>query len=531
MNSIKSKLMLFTLVAFLAVVFTVVFSYFLAVREVKVIMQSDIVSVADALEKSIDYIAEKQQDAYKDEGFKKYVYSIKIGKSGYLFLLDEQGTLAIHYKDEGKSLAGQAHIEYIRSHKEGGIYEYTAKTTGQEKMVAFRYIKKWNLWIVPGINEADYFQQMKTSFLKWSLMVAVAVALLLAFLGRWINRGIAVPLNEAVRVADRLAEGDLTVEIASTSGDEIGRLMSAMGNMAGKLRVMFSELSNGVQTLSASAGDLQGSSQVMTESADRASAMCNGVATAAEEMSVSMATIAAAMEQATANINTVASGSDEMTRNIGEMANCTDNACTVTSQAVELTAKVSEQVVDLGRAARDIGKVTETISAISAQTNLLALNATIEAARAGAAGKGFTVVAGEIKELAKQTALSTEGIRERIENIQASTAVTVQDIGAISRVIGEVNDMISTTAEFIQQQIFVTMEIAANISEAAQGAREVNENVAQASDVAGNMAQEVAEVSHSVAAISTDSSRVLANVASLTRLSDQLKQMAGRYRV
>ena len=104
MGSVKSKLIFFSVISFLAVVFSVTFSYFLAVREIRTIMETDVVSIADALEKSINYIAAKQPDAYKEEGFKKFIYSIKIGKSGYPFMLDEQGTLAVHFKDEGLSL-------------------------------------------------------------------------------------------------------------------------------------------------------------------------------------------------------------------------------------------------------------------------------------------------------------------------------------------------------------------------------------------------------------------------------------------
>jgi len=107
---------------------------------------------------------------------------------------------------------------------------------------------------------------------------------------------------------------------------------------------------------------------------------------------------------------------------------------------------LAEQVHQLGQAAREIGKGTETINEISSQTNLLALNATIEAARAGSAGKGFAVVANEIKQLAQQTASATEDIKKRIGGVQSSTAGGIAEIEKVTQVIHEVSDIVSSIA-------------------------------------------------------------------------------------
>ncbi len=143
-------------------------------------------------------------------------------------MLDEQGTLVVHHKDEGKNLAGQPHIDHIRSHRESGYYEYTARTTGQDKIVAYRYIQPWGLWIVPGVNKADYFDQLRATFLKWNLLCGVLIILLLSAASIWIIRGISRPVRDAARVADRLATGDLTMDFAESrlylAKGEIGAL-------------------------------------------------------------------------------------------------------------------------------------------------------------------------------------------------------------------------------------------------------------------------------------------------------------------
>ncbi len=347
----------------------------------------------------------------------------------------------------------------------------------------------------------------------------------------FIRKNVVSPIKAICRHVEIIADGDLTTTIESSRSDEIGLLSQDINKMSAGLRTMFSGISAGAHTITSAADYFQGISQAMTGSAERSAVKCQGVAAATEEMSVSMATVAAAMHQATANINMVAAATEEMTSTIDDVARSSGTARTISSQAVERTGRVSEQVIALGKAAREIDKVTETIAAISAQTNLLALNATIEAARAGAAGKGFTVVASEIKELAKQTAAATEGIRERIENIQISTGETVEEIGAIAEIIHEVNEIIATTAVAIDEQSAVARDIASNISQAAYGMKEVNQNVAQTSGVAGSIAEEVSEVNNSVKEISANSSQVLSNAEDLIKLSDHLQRLADQYKL
>lgn len=135
----------------------------------------------------------------------------------------------------------------------------------------------------------------------------------------------------------------------------------------------------------------------------QATEKANSVAAAAEKMSVNMDSVAAASEETSVNVNMVAAAVEEMFTTITEIASNTEKTKTITGTAVIQSQNASTQIYELGVAAQEVGKVTETITEISEQTNLLALNTIIEAACAGEAGKGFAVVANEIKDLAKQT--------------------------------------------------------------------------------------------------------------------------------
>jgi methyl-accepting chemotaxis protein len=185
----------------------------------------------------------------------------------------------------------------------------------------------------------------------------------------------------------------------------------------------------------------------------------------------------------------------------------------------------------LGEAAREIGKVTETINEISSQTNLLALNATIEAARAGAAGKGFAVVANEIKALAQQTATATEDIRARIEGVQSSTASGINEICKVGGVILEVSEIVGVIASAIEEQATSARAVSQNITEASVGVGDANTRVAESSQVSGEIARDIVAVRQAASEISSGSLAVSNSARSLGELADQLKQSVARFQI
>ncbi len=169
----------------------------------------------------------------------------------------------------------------------------------------------------------------------------------------------------------------------------------------------------------------------------------------------------------------VASAAEEMTATISEIASNSERARGITGGAVDEAGSVSALVKELSAAATQIGQVTEAISEISAQTNLLALNATIEAARAGAAGKGFSVVASEIKDLATQTSTAAQDIKNRIAGIQTSTRDVMGGIEGINHAIFDINSVVSSISDAIQQQSTATKSIAENITEASHEVKRI----------------------------------------------------------
>ncbi len=367
---------------------------------------------------------------------------------------------------------------------------------------------------------------------KTMTLIGIAAGTLLALvLGIVLTLLITRPLSKGVELAKVMAKGDMTQTLDIEQKDEIGILSSALNNMARNLRQMLASVSQEVILVDDSSKQLATISNQMASGAENTASRSSQVAAAAEEMSTNQNSVAAAMEETSVNINMVAAATEEMKSTITKIFENSARAKQITTQAVEKSQNVSERVDELGRAANEINKVTETITEISEQTNLLALNATIEAARAGEAGKGFAVVANEIKDLAGQTAKATLDIQSKIQGIQQATGISVKGINEISTVIAEVDQVVATIATAVEEQSATTGEIAENITQGSRGISEVNENVGQISSVSSEIAAEISEVNTSANDMAESSGAVKRMAKDLSNVADKLKNMITKFKV
>ncbi|MEH0018604.1 MAG: CHASE3 domain-containing protein [Desulfobacter sp.] len=361
-------------------------------------------------------------------------------------------------------------------------------------------------------------------------IVAIFIGLLLCF---GITKSVMGQLGsdpaEIQKIANEIAGGNLTLEF--DHGRKNVGVYASMNHMTQNLSAMFRDINQGVQTLNASSGELSSISGQVARNVEQTSERSGSVAQASEKMSGNMNSVAAATEQTTANIQTIVSAIEELSATINEISNNTAKGSETTSKAVESAEYVSAKVDELGKAASEINKVTDTIADISKQTNLLALNATIEASRAGDAGKGFAVVAGEIKHLAQQTAEATSEISAKISSVQATTRKSVEAIGSIVTIINEINEIVTTVAAAIEEQSATTREISNNIGQAASGIQEVNDNVNQTSAVVGEVNQDINQVSQSAEEMKGGGDQLESSAAQLSQLAENLKEMVSRFTV
>ena len=234
------------------------------------------------------------------------------------------------------------------------------------------------------------------------------------------------------------------------------------------------EVSSVIQTLSGAVAELQMAANTMTDAIEQTSLEVNAAASATDATSQDMITVADAAEG--------------LTGAIGEIRTQVEQANAITTDAMTVAKEAEGRVISLSTASDRIAEVINLINDIAEQTNLLALNATIEAARAGEAGKGFAVVASEVKSLANQTARATQEIEGQVGAMQLATRETVDAVNKIHKTINQVSEISGMIAAAVVQQEASTGEIGRSVQNASQGTANLGQNVGRVQEMASKSA-------------------------------------------
>ena len=234
------------------------------------------------------------------------------------------------------------------------------------------------------------------------------------------------------------SRGDLTRSIEVNSDGPIGAIQEALKGLVNSISSSIGQINTSSVELFHSSQELNKRSEVLFKNSQNTKARCDESTKLTRELSE--------------GFNSVSVSMNELNSAISEISKTTLNAKELTVKAKNMSDFTKEFIQKLAKSSEDIGSVTKLISSIAQQTNLLALNATIEAARAGEAGKGFSVVANEVKELAKQTAVASEEISQKIDAIQSESKEAVNAIGEITLVIEEVNSSSMTISAAAEEQ-------------------------------------------------------------------------------
>ncbi|MBC9251430.1 chemotaxis protein [Pseudomonas alcaligenes] len=321
----------------------------------------------------------------------------------------------------------------------------------------------------------------------WLLVGGIlGVCALLGLLTSQLMKTVLRPLEKTISAARAIAQGNLRSTISIDSNDEAGQLQTALAEMQGNLRQMIETIRHESAQLQQTAQHLNSTSQDIVHSATAESDSASSMASAMEQMIQNIAQIA----DHARNAQAISSQSEDLASSGGQVILGVVEGMSRIADAVN---ESSSTITALGQSSEEINSIIQVIKSIAEQTNLLALNAAIEAARAGEAGRGFAVVADEVRNLAARTAQSTQEITGMIERIRSSTA---QAVSSMQTGVTRVNDGVSL-------------------------ARQAGESISEIRGGAHRAAEVVEEISHTIGEQSKASSEVAQRVEQIAQMSQQ----------
>lgn len=442
------------------------------------------------------------------ENMAKSISQYRIAETGKVFLVDQQGKIKIHPDTEqiGKNLTdlGITNSQNLLSKAQFSSTEFLED--GVQTIIASRYIENIGWYVIAEVPKEEVLGALTKA--TWALvMMGLIIAVISALVSTWLISRLIAPFGQ---LADILAEigkggGDLTRRLDDSRQDEAGTMARGYNQFVSHLSDLLQEVSSTGNELSVAIEEIDSQAKSMESEINEQVSRVEQIATAMHEMGMTAEEIAGsannAAQSAQAADATVQQGNDSVVQTIASV-----------SDMSEQLGSTSTMIAQLAEDARSIDTVVEVIRSVSDQTNLLALNAAIEAARAGEQGRGFAVVADEVRTLASRSHDSTEEIKNIIEKLQAKTEEVV---AAISQ-----STVLSTTSQTEAGHSGMHLE---SISESISIMNDMNLQIATAT---GEQSNVVGEINPHVTAVA-DISRANSDIVQQTSIAcSELREKA-----
>ncbi|WP_020408609.1 methyl-accepting chemotaxis protein [Hahella ganghwensis] len=449
------------------------------------------------------------------------IREFRIEETGYVFVADQKGNVLIHPDKEqtGKALKTLTGVGEVAKVLTGGAQFNVTRFVddGAEYVAASYTVPTFNYRVIAVVPQAELYGVINAALIK-SILLACVIAVIFIILAILTARAISQPIRETSRLLNEISKGggDLTTRLDVTSEDELGVLCESFNAFEEKLCAIISEVSQQAEQLMTVTNQVKGISDESATSIENQKVSIESVASAITEMGSTVQEIAS-------NANTASGAAVEAKEKSSQGQTAVrETIGMIQSLACEMES-TSQVVNDLGDQAEKIGGILNVIRGISEQTNLLALNAAIEAARAGEAGRGFAVVADEVRGLAKRTAESTDEIAEMIDALQGGAGKAVE---AIAR--GKQNTENSVTS------VNKTGSVLEDIFVAVEQISDINFQVATATEEQSHVVEDITKHVVEVETISSDTfdsaNRVRQLCAELTSLSETLTRLMANFK-
>jgi methyl-accepting chemotaxis protein len=469
----------------------------------------------------------------KERAYKR-IKSMRYGEGDYFFIIDTGPKMIMHpIKPEldGKDLSESKDpkgkflfIEMVKVTKDkgDGFVDYMWPKPGQQqpilKISYVKLFKPWG-WIVgTGVYVEDIHAIM--SKLRWTIIIAIAVlAIILLAIAFGVGKLIVRPLRQSNDAVRQIAEGggDLRKRIDIKSSDEIGQMAQNVNKMLDAYSVMIKNIITSANNVVMTVDALKEKARKSVDGAQNQAKQASHIATAAEEMTQTITDIA---KNASVASETSAKAMETATKG-KEVA---DGAVSSVGRVYTSTVELASMIDKLNNRANEIGDIVTVIKDIADQTNLLALNAAIEAARAGEQGRGFAVVADEVRKLAERTIKATAEISGKISAVQTESEQTMKSMSDASSEVTKATEYIRQVGEFLNYIVAKVQKVRDQITQIATA---VEEQSAASEEVAGNI-EKTSSISREMEAMSAE---IMSEVESLLQIADELKGSTQGFKV
>ncbi|MGM0438531.1 MAG: methyl-accepting chemotaxis protein [Bacillota bacterium] len=439
------------------------------------------------------------------------------GETGISFIVDDSGKTIAHpneeYVLEMEDLSNLTPVQSVANGEKGTkLYE----SEEGEKLSAYAPIEKTGWGAVVELSSEEAFSEIQNEI--WYAIMIIGITIVIgSIIAYYLGNSITKPVLAALGQAEIIANGDLTNEVDKkylNRKDELGDLAKAIEKMRNNLKHIVGNLSSISDEVASSSQELSSSSEEISASAEQVGTAIQEVASGAEEQSAqidetrdSVSDLANKIDEVSDMAENMDKQADDVMENIKMGDDSVDDSIKQVQQVKEESNEVSKRITELGDLSQEIGDIIELISGISDQTNLLALNAAIEAARAGEAGRGFSVVADEIRELAEESSDATEKIAGLINEIQNRVDDTIAQMDRAEKAV-------ETSVNTIQE----TDQSFTEINSAAENLKNLIDDIALA---AKDMADKSSDVSASVEEIAAVSEEASSNAEEVAASSEE----------